>query len=411
MPWLFPRYPRHSKTLLKHKPQRECSHHDTKRRAYLPCNSSCLSSGNHQQRKRACSHNHNSVYGTKYLSHQQKRQRFITHILKYIDMVLVTITKESGIPLIGHLAFGIVCRGNSNLVQVRPTTICNINCPFCSTDGGPFSTTHKTNYTIELNYLVSAIKELTSIKGPLHINIDSVGEPTTYLHLTKFIALLHETPGIQWISMQTNGTLLNKEKIQELEKAGLNRINLSIHAMSDDLAKKLAGANIYNIEHIRQVARDIQASTIELLLAPVYLPGINDAEIKQIIAFAKELGCKIAIQKYEEYKYSRKMKETKKQNFYKFYQQLKQWEREFNIRLVYNAKSLDVGRAPAIPQPIKENERANVKILAEGWMKNQKIAAYKNRCVTITNCSSQVNDKVNIRITDTKNNIILAELI
>ena len=324
-------------------------------------------------------------------------------------MVVVTVTKETGIPLIGHLAFGIVARGGSNLIQVRPTTICNISCPFCSTDGGPFSTTHKTHFIVEPSYLVHAIKELIPIKKTLHVNIDSVGEPPTYPHLVKFITELSKIPEIKFISMQTNGTLLTKEKIKELEQAGLKRMNLSIHAMSDELAKKLAGANIYDINHIKDVARWVKESKIELLLAPVYLPGVNDKDLPEIIKFAKELNCKIAIQKYEEYKYSRKIKETKKQNFYMFYQQLKKWEKEFGIRLVYNGPSLNVERAPSINQPLRAGERANVKILAEGWMKDQKITAYKNRCITISKCNAAVNDKVNIKITDTKNNICLAE--
>jgi len=324
-------------------------------------------------------------------------------------MPLVTITKESGIPLIGHIAFGIICRGNSNLIQVRPTTICNINCPFCSTDGGPFSKTHVTHYIVEPSYLVEEIKRLIAIKGSLHVNIDSVGEPTTYPHLVTFIKQLRSTKDVLFISMQTNGTLLNKEKIKELEEAGLNRINLSIHAISNDLAKKLAGTNIYDIEYIKEIAKIISASNIELLLAPVYLPGINDNDIPQIIKFAKELNCKIAIQKYEEYKYSRKMKEAKKQNFYKFYQQLKKWEKEFKIRLVYNAESLNVGKSQALKSDIDIGERANIKILAEGWIKDQKLASYKNRCITINDCTARINDKVNVRITETKNNIFLAE--
>ncbi len=324
-------------------------------------------------------------------------------------MALINITRESRIPLIGHIAFGIITRGRSNLIQVRPTTICNINCLFCSTDGGPFSKTHKTHYIVEPSYLVESIKELIKIKGPLHINIDSVGEPTTYPSLTQLISKLHVLEGVTFISMQTNGTLLNKEKIGELEKAGLNRINLSLHAVSNDLGKKLAGASIYDVEHIKEVAHIINRSKIELLIAPVYLPGINDKEMESVIAFAKELNCKIAIQKYEEYKYSRKMKEVKKQNFYKFYEQLKKWEKQFGIRLVYNAQSLDVGRAVSFKSEIRIGERINLKVLAEGWMKNQKLASYKNRCVTINNCASNVNDKVNVKITETKNNIFLAE--
>jgi uncharacterized protein len=326
-------------------------------------------------------------------------------------MTVINITKESGIPLIGHLAFGIVCRGKSNLIQVRPTTICNLSCPFCSTDGGPLSKTHKTQYTVEPSYLIEEIKKIAEIKGTLHVNIDSVGEPTAYPPLIEFITRLKDMKEVNFISMQTNGTLLNKEKIQALEQAGLDRINLSIHAISKELTKKLAGVKGYDINQIKEAAHIINTSKIELLIAPVYLPHINDEEMKEIIAFAKELNCKIAIQKYEEYKYSRKMKEAKKQNFYKFYKQLKEWEKEFKIRLIYNAPSLNVGKAPSLQHNLKEGERINTKVLAQGWMKDQRLAAYKNKCITITNCSANINDSINARITETKNNIFLAEAI
>lgn len=326
-------------------------------------------------------------------------------------MTLVTITKESGIPLIGHIAFGIVCRGNSNLIQVRPTTICNISCPFCSTDGGPFSTTHKTHFMVEPNYLVEEIKKLIAIKGPLHINIDSVGEPTTYPHLTTLIKKLSAISEVLFISMQTNGTLLTKEKIRELEEAGLKRMNLSIHAISDELAKKLAGVNVYNIKHIKDVARWINASKIELLLAPVYLPGVNEKEMPQIIKFAKDLNCKVAIQKYEEYKYSRKQPHARSISYSSFYKQLKHWQRSFNTKLIYSARDLQVYKAPSFPLAFHKNERINAIIRSRGWLPGQMLAEARNRCITVVNCTSTIGDRINLRITETKHNIYLAELL
>lgn len=325
-------------------------------------------------------------------------------------MGIIQVTRQSGIPLIGHIAFGIIVRGSSNLIQVRPTTICNLNCPFCSTDGGPFSKTHKNQYIVDPSYLIDGIKDMAKIKGQLHVNIDSVGEPTTYPYLTDFISKLREIKEVAFISMQTNGTLLAKEKIRDLEKAGLNRINLSIHTMSDDLARVLAGTQSYSIKEIMETAKAINESGIELLIAPVYLPSINDKEMEEVIKFAKGLGCKIALQKYEEYRYSRKVRGAKKQNFYRFYRQLKAWEKEFNIRLIYNAKSLQVERAPPLRQVVEKGERINTRILAEGWMNGQKIAGHKNRCITINSCKASVNDNVNIRIIENKNNIYLAEM-
>ena len=71
---------------------------------------------------------------------------------------IIKVTKESGIPLMGCIAFGIIDRG-TNLLQIRPTTVCPLNCPFCSTDAGPFSRLHDVNFEVECDYLVEEIEK------------------------------------------------------------------------------------------------------------------------------------------------------------------------------------------------------------------------------------------------------------
>tara|TARA_Y100000310_G_scaffold1020_1_gene1433 strand:- start:29158 stop:30138 length:981 start_codon:yes stop_codon:yes gene_type:complete len=325
-------------------------------------------------------------------------------------MKLCNVTRESGIPLMGHLAFGIIARANSNVIQVRATTICNMNCPFCSTDGGPFSSSHKTNYVVEPKYLVDWIKEIIKIKGEIHVNIDSVGEPVTYPHLIELISSLKKIKEVTFISMQSNGTLLTEKKIKELEVAGLNRIHLSVHSLDQIKSKMLFGNQKYEIAQIKDAIIHLNKSKIELLIAPVFLPSVNDEDMKELIVFCKEINCRIAIQKYEEYKYSRKMKEVKKMNYFKFYKLLKEWEKEFDTQLVYKAQDLDTSRAQNLPLVFKEGERVHAKIVAPGWIEEQMIAAAKNRCITIKDCHKNIGDAVNIKITEAKNNIYLAEM-
>ncbi len=326
-------------------------------------------------------------------------------------MQLFTVTQETGIPLIGHIAFGIVVRPNSNLIQVRATTVCNMNCIFCSTDGGPYSTTHKTHYNVDPHYLVDWIKEIVAIKGETHINIDSVGEPTAYQELETLITEVKKIPEVIFISMQTNGTLLTKEKILALEKAGLNRIHLSIHSFSPLLSKELFGSPMYNILTIEEIIKVIKKTNIELIFTPVWLPGINDEDIRVILKKGKELNLRVALQKYEEYKYSRKVKKIKKVNYYKFYKRLREWEKEFGMKLIYKAEDLNTKPAKNIPLVFKIGEKINVAIKAPGWMEKQMIAVAKNRCITIAKCDRKIGDKVNIKITENKNNIYLAEMV
>ena len=122
------------------------------------------------------------------------------------------ITRKSEIPLVGSLYFGIIDRGTS-LLQVRPSCGCNLNCPFCSVDAGPASTTRATSYEVEMEYLAEAVGEIARFKGTgVECHIDSPGEPVMYPHLPELIAALRQIEEVSVISLQTNGTLLTRGK-------------------------------------------------------------------------------------------------------------------------------------------------------------------------------------------------------
>ncbi len=323
-------------------------------------------------------------------------------------MHIVQVTKDSKIPLMGHIAFGIIDRGSS-LIQVRPTSLCNLSCTFCSTDAGPQSTTHKTGYVVDPDYLIEEVRKVVEKKGKTHINIDSVGEPASYPPLVKIVEAFHAMPNVYFISMQSNGTYFTNELIDALEIAGLNRIHLSVHTTNAEQAKALMGDSSYDHNKTMKAAERINNSSIELLFAPVVLPGVNEGEVEKLIQVAKQWKCKIGIQKYEGYKYSRKMKGVKRESYYQFYKRLKQWEEKYDIQLVYHAKDLEIQQSPALEKTGDIGERINTPILSEGWFAGQKIAAHKQRAITVNNCDAQPGDRINLRVIENKNNIYLAE--
>ncbi|MEM4534299.1 MAG: radical SAM protein, partial [Candidatus Korarchaeota archaeon] len=114
------------------------------------------------------------------------------------------IREESGIPLIGCIAFGLIDRG-TNTIQVRPTSICPLNCIFCSTDAGPKSRMRQVEYIVELEYLVNEFRRLVKYKGEYGIeaHIDTVGDPLTYPQIVDLVQELRSTKGVEVISMQT----------------------------------------------------------------------------------------------------------------------------------------------------------------------------------------------------------------
>ncbi len=324
---------------------------------------------------------------------------------------IIFIDRKSGIPLIGNVFVGILDRGSS-LLQVRATTICNMNCAFCSTDGGPFSKFHKNHFIVEPNYLLEELKRISEAKGfNLHYNIDSVGEPSSYPYLIELIKGINEIKMVVKISMQTNGTLLNKELIDSLEMAGLNRLNVSVHSLDSLRAKMLFGSQNYNVEKVISMLKYIKGTKIDLWLTPVWIPNVNDNDIKELIKFSKENSFNIAIQKYETYKYSRKMKQAKELNYWKFYRQLQEWERECGIKLKFTGEDPTILRRKSLPLVFDINEKVQGSVVCKGWFDDQVIAKARDRCITVNKCNANIGDKINLKIIENSNNIYISDLI
>jgi len=97
------------------------------------------------------------------------------------------INEPSEIPLIGCIPFGIIDRG-TNLLQIRPTSVCNQKCPFCSTNANN-SKIHPNIYEVEKDYLIKELKKVIKEKesNEIEANIDSVGEILCHPKITEII--------------------------------------------------------------------------------------------------------------------------------------------------------------------------------------------------------------------------------
>lgn len=325
-------------------------------------------------------------------------------------MSLFRITRESDIPLMGCLYFGIIDRG-SNLLQIRPSCSCNLNCPFCSVDAGPHSQTRVTNYEVELDYLMEAVQEIAPFKGPgVECHIDSCGEPMLYPEITDLVRELKCVKDVSVVSMQSNGTLLDEERIKALEEAGLDRINLSIHALSPELAVSLAGISRFDIERVKDVARLVAKSKIDLLIAPVYIPGVNDAEIPKLIEFALQIKAgkrwpPLGIQKFEHYRLGRSPGKVKAENWWHFYNRsMPEWEKQSSISLRLKPQDFLIEKRPMIPIVFENKEKVWVDIRAPGWVRGEQLGVAKNRVVSVMDSSAE-HGRVRVQIVSNKHNI------
>ncbi|MFH1182364.1 MAG: radical SAM protein, partial [Candidatus Woesearchaeota archaeon] len=211
----------------------------------------------------------------------------------------VYIHRNSGIPLLGSAAFGIVDR-NSSMIEVKPITGCNMNCIFCSVDEGLSS--KKTNdFVVEEAYLVEECSKIVAFKKvACQIVINTHGESLLYSRVAELVKDLKAIPNVTDVSLITNGTLLTRELIDRLASAGLGSLNISVNAITPEKAKILQGTALYDAKKVQEMA-EYAAKKVKVILAPVFVQGYNEGELKKIALFAKKIGAKTGIQNFLRY--------------------------------------------------------------------------------------------------------------
>jgi len=117
-------------------------------------------------------------------------------------------------------------------------------------------------------------------------NIKSVkitgGEPLLHPQIIEIVRKFAETGKLKDLSLVTNGILLEK-MARALKSAGLMRINIGLDSLCNSTVKILD-----NIKNGLNTVKTVGFNVIKLNM--VLLKGINDEEIEQMIAFAKENG-------------------------------------------------------------------------------------------------------------------------
>ena len=323
---------------------------------------------------------------------------------------LVYVSKESGIPVMGYNAFGIIDRGNS-LLQVRPVTGCNLNCIFCSVDEGRKTRSRVTDFIVSPEYLTDKLKEVAEFKGDgVEAHLDGQGEPLLYPYLEELLSGIRKIKEIEVISVQTNGSVIAEEMLDILERY-IDRINLSLMTLNKELIYKIYNAG-YPLERVIETARMVAENTkIDLLIAPVWLPGINDEDIRHIIDFALDIGAgkkypPLGIQKYMPHRHGRKLKKV--MPFSEFYEKLKIWEQEYGIKLILTPEDFGIERRPRYPSPIKKGDIYTARIVSNGRLKFEKLVVVKDRVVSVRT-DKKVGKYVRFRITRVKDGLFEGE--
>ncbi len=313
----------------------------------------------------------------------------------------VFIHRQSGIPLMGSLAFGIVDRG-TNMLEIKPITGCNINCTFCSVDEGQ-DTKKIRDYVVEREYLIQELeKVLQWKKEPLDIWLNTQGEPTLYSEIVGLIRDMKQLPFVHKIALITNGTLLSQQFLTALKDAGLTQLDISLNAIHEEQAQSLAGTSSYNGKRVQEMIVYALQIGLDVILAPVYLPGINEKDIEKILVFAESVGCKkVYIQNFLPYRFGRNP--VKSMSWEKFDRFLREMQ-EMHPSLELFAKEHTCKQTKPLPKPFRKGDHVRATIVALGRYPSEFIAAAQGRCITIRG-EGVIGKEITVEITGDKDNV------
>ena len=112
---------------------------------------------------------------------------------------------------------------NINYLRISVTDRCNLRCTYCMPAEGIKLLRHEDILSFdEITQVVTAAVSIGIKKFRL-----TGGEPLVRKGITELVRMIAEVPGIEDLSMTTNGTLL-EEYAGDLKKAGLQRVNISL---------------------------------------------------------------------------------------------------------------------------------------------------------------------------------------
>ena len=162
-------------------------------------------------------------------------------------------------------------------LRISLTDRCNFRCIYCMPEEGVCAMSHDEILRIEEIETIARVATRIGIKS---VRLTG-GEPLVRKGVVDLVHSLHEMPGIENISMTTNGVLLPK-MADELKRAGLSRVNISLDTLDPEQFEFIT-----RVGKIESTLADIDAA-LEAGFNPVKINAVTVRSLNQdFLAFAK----------------------------------------------------------------------------------------------------------------------------
>lgn len=167
-------------------------------------------------------------------------------------------------------------------LRISVTDRCNLRCTYCMPEEGIPLVDHSEILTF------NEIEEFTRVAVSNGVNKVRItgGEPLVRKGITELVRRLASIEGITDLSMTTNGQLLS-QFAEELEKAGLIRINISLDTADPDRYREITrGGDINKVFDGIEAAKS--AGLLPIKLNCVVNSDRNEPDAQSVLKFAQE---------------------------------------------------------------------------------------------------------------------------
>ena len=167
-----------------------------------------------------------------------------------------------------------------NYMRISVTDRCNLRCGYCM-PGGIRNIPMKELLTYE------EIAFVCAQAAALGIDRYKVtgGEPLVRRDCAALVAMLRKIPGIRQVTLTTNGVLLG-EHLDELLKAGLDAVNISLDTLDREQYRRITGAD--GLDAALASVR-LAAGKLPVKVNCVVQRGVNENAPAELAALARDL--------------------------------------------------------------------------------------------------------------------------
>ena len=165
-------------------------------------------------------------------------------------------------------------------MRISITDRCNLRCRYCMPEGVELVPMKNILSYEEIEMVCQAAAKAGIRKFKI-----TGGEPLVRLGSPELIGKIMKIPGVEQVTMTTNGVLLSKY-LPELLKNGLDAVNISLDTLIPEKYQEITGAD--ELERVRKSIFMAEKSEIRVKINTVLQKGVNDEEWKSLAELAKK---------------------------------------------------------------------------------------------------------------------------